>query len=83
MDDPILNRDIGFLCKKYFSGEAYFDIAANFPALIYLCVKGLKSGEEEIEDLINDQYFLMAQYLKMLRLYHIKEVFDAFRRLFD
>lgn len=83
MDDPILNRDIGFLCKKYFSGEAYFDIAANFPALIYIFVNGIKSGEAEIGDLIDDKYFLMAQFLKMLRLYHIKEVFDAFRRLFD
>lgn len=36
IDDPALNRDIGFLFKSYLRRDAIWDMAANFPVIIYL-----------------------------------------------
>ena len=36
IDDPTLNRDIGFLFKTYMRRDAIWDMAANFPVIIYL-----------------------------------------------
>ena len=83
LTDPLLQRDIRVLAVRYFKREAWFDIFANFPIIVYLIVNGYPQSEEEIDNLSTDVVFISCMALKTLRLYHVKEVTDAFRRLID
>ena len=83
LEDPMLHRDIVYIIKNYFKQEAWFDIAANGPILLYIFAYGKPSTEEEIEEVQLDVLFVTCMAFKTLRLYHVKEVTDAFRRLID
>ena len=79
LDDPILIRDVRVLARKYFKKEAWFDLLANFPIYFYLFINGFP----DIKTLEEDNWYLFCMSLKILRLYHILEVFDSFKRLLD
>ena len=84
LDDPELERDITKLLVSYLLNDAFFDILANFPILLYILInKGSPKGAEELEEYgeYNTYNFLMA--LKFLRLYHFSDVTDALKRLMN
>ena len=83
MDDPLLHRDICYIIGNYFKREAWFDIAANGPIIFYIFAYGKPSTEAEIEEVQQDILFVTCMALKTLRLDHVKEVTDAFKRLID
>ncbi len=47
----MLQRDIKVLIKVYFKKEAYFDIAANLPVLIFNIMIGFPTELDDIEKL--------------------------------
>lgn len=83
IDDPVLERDICNLLKRYFKGDAIIDILANVPGCIYVYVLGPEGEGDNVENLWDDRIFLTFMALKILRLFHVDEVFDSFKRLFD
>jgi len=83
LDDPLLNRDIWLLTKKYFKRDAYIDILANFPILFYTIFVGFPMSIEDTYE-YNDYYlFWVCMSLKTLRIFHIDEVIDVMTRIID
>ena len=83
LDDPVLERDICLLTKRYLKGDAILDISANIPGLIYIIYLGPKADSSELSHLYDDYIFVTLMALKILRLAHYDEVQDAFERLFS
>ena len=83
LDDPVLERDICVLTKKYLKGDAILDICANIPGLVYLIYLGPKAESSDLSHLFYDYIFVTLMALKILRLAHFDEVQDAFKRLFN
>ena len=83
LNDPTLERDIGEILKQYFLRDAFFDISANVPILIYFFVYGMPRTDEEIELANEDSYFKIFMLLKTLRLFHVYEVVQTLNRLLE
>lgn len=83
LDDPLLNRDIILLTKKYFERDAYIDILANIPILLYTIFKGFPSSTEEVMEYDDYWLFWLCMSLKTLRIFHIDEVIDVMSRIID
>ena len=65
----------------YFIRDAFFDISANVPILVYILIKGLPRTEEEIEEANKNYIFTTFMLLKTLRLFHVYEVVQTLRRV--
>lgn len=83
IDDPLLERDIWKLTKLYLKTDAFMDITANIPGLVYTIMLDEKAQDAELTHLFDDKIFLAFMSFKILRLAHVDEVQDAFTRLFD
>ena len=58
----------------YFIRDAFFDITANVPILVYILIKGVPRTSEEIEAANSNYVFMTFMLLKTLRLFHAYEV---------
>lgn len=81
LDDPRLNRDIVILLKKYFYKDAFIDILANIPILLYTAFWGFPKTLEETYEYDDYKLFWLCMALKTLRIFHIDEVIDVLRRI--
>ena len=81
MKDPLLERDICKIIKQYLIRDAFFDITANVPILVYTIIYGMPRTNEEIEEADSSTLFRVLMFLKILRLFHVYEVIQTLDRL--
>ena len=55
-------------------GDAFLDIVANIPGLVYTFMLGDKLRRDDLSDLFDDKIFVSFMALRILRLAHLDEV---------
>ena len=50
INDPEVERDVGFLFLKYIKEDLWLDFPANIPFLLFIMINGLPTTPEAIEE---------------------------------
>ena len=72
IDDPVLQRDIGYLFKSYLKRDAIWDMTANFPIIIYLARNNALWKPFDDDSYRDDYLFWLCMGLKTLRLHNAR-----------
>ena len=83
LDDPKYERNWKELFKNYFMRDAWIDILANIPIVLYFIVWGYPTTEEEVYEFDDYKLFWLCMGLKTLRLFHIDETIDVLKRIIE
>ena len=68
---------------RYLKSDFIFDILGNFPVSYYLLYYHFSSEKFDIDELVENEIFIAAMLLRLLRLWHIREVAASFDRIFS